>query len=118
MERKSKSDGDPTPILVPIGEEEFFTRIRAIVHEELKLMVKGTSKGQVHQVDGLKYKPIYDLGEVRQLFGNVSRSTIYEWIDAGILKPKKMKGKVYFLWADIQKTLGGDGVTNNANFVG
>lgn len=105
MERKVKSNEDPTPIVVLVDKEEFFNRIRTIVQEELKLMVKTTAKGPVHQVEGLTYKPLYDLGEVRQLFGNVSRSTIYEWIDAGILKPKKMKGKVYFLWADIEKHL-------------
>lgn len=33
------------------------------------------------------------------------RTTIYEWITEGLLKPKKMKGKVYILWEDIRKRL-------------
>ena len=105
MERKPKLEESALPILIPIDQKEFFDRIRAVVQEELKLFANAGDNGSVHHVDGLTYKPLYDIAEVRQLFGNVSRTTIYEWIEAGLLKPRKMKGRVYFLWEDIVRSL-------------
>jgi hypothetical protein len=47
--------------------------------------------------EGFVAKPLYDMKELRELFGGVNRTTIYEWIRCGLLHPRKMKGKVYFL---------------------
>jgi len=99
-----------TPILVPIEADEFWQQIRLIIREELKLIVaagvlgeKVTAKGK--ETNGFQNKPLYDMKELRQLFSNVSRTTIYEWVKCGKLKPKKMKGKIYFLWGDIERIL-------------
>jgi hypothetical protein len=89
-------------VLIPMEEEVFFGRIRAIMREELAALPKGAGRPSSLKVEGLMEKPIYSMDEVRRLFDNVSRSTIYEWIEEGLLKPKKMKGKLFFLWRDIE----------------
>ena len=99
-----------TPILVPIEMEEFWEQMRTIIREELKLMIaanvcsakKTGANGK--ETNGFRTKPLYDMKELVSLF-NVSRSTIYEWVTCGILKPRKIRGRVYFLWADIEKLL-------------
>jgi hypothetical protein len=99
-----------TPILVPIEADEFWQQIRFIIREELLTIVSQNVNQQKETIrnketNGFQYKPLYDMKELRQLFSNVSRTTIYEWVKCGKLKPKKMKGKIYFLWVDIEKLL-------------
>jgi hypothetical protein len=97
-----------TPILVPIETDEFWEQIRLILREELSALILRLPEKTVQKIpeeNGLQYKPLYDMKELRQLFSNVSRTTIYEWVRCGKLKPKKMRGKVFFLWIDIEKLL-------------
>ena len=98
-----------TPILVPIETDEFWQQVRLIVREELqstivsgKLFEKRVEK---KETNAFQNKPLYDMKELRQLFSDVSRTTIYEWMKCGKLKPKKMKGKIFFLWSDIERLL-------------
>jgi len=88
--------------------EEFRQLVRAIVQEELEREKAGPAKDPpLNQISipGLTQKPLYNMREVRQLFGNVSRTTVYAWAAEGKLKPRKLKGKVYFLWEEIEKML-------------
>lgn len=98
-----------TPILVPIQADEFWQQIRSIIREELQAIAAQASQqnkvSKNKETNGFQYKPLYDMKELRQLFSNVSRTTIYDWIKCGKLKPKKMKGKIYFLWMDIEKLM-------------
>jgi hypothetical protein len=94
-----------TAILVPVSEEYFFDRLRLLVREELKLIERSNAGAGQLTIEGMTHMPLYDMNDVCALFRNVSRSTIYEWIEQGLLKPKKMKGKVYFLWEDIKNHL-------------
>ena len=98
-----------TPILIPIETDIFWEQVRCIVREELQSVIAQNRLPQRSPKDketsGLQYKPLYDMKELRQLFSNVSRTTIYEWVKCGKLKPKKMKGKIYFLWSDIEVLL-------------
>lgn len=107
MERKVSGRDGGTPVLIPMSAEQFFDRIREVVREEVAARFGNTDQtsGKGFHVEGLTNKPLYDMDEVRQLFSGVSRSTIYDWIAEGLLKPKKIKGKVYFLWADIEKMI-------------
>lgn len=109
MERKVRGGDDGTPVLIPMSAEQFFDRVREVVREEVAARFGNTDKtsDKRFHVEGLTNKPLYDMDEIRQLFSGVSRSTIYDWIAEGLLKPKKMKGKVYFLWSDIEKMLNG-----------
>ena len=110
MERKVRGEDGGTPVLIPMSAEQFFDRIREIVHEEVAATIghadSRTNDKKLH-IEGLANKPLYDMDEIRQLFSGVSRSTIYDWIAEGLLRPKKMKGRVYFLWNDIERMLNG-----------
>ena len=64
------------------------------MREEVKEVVCG-SAGKIH-VDEMVQIPLYNISEVRDLFRNVSRSTICEWFEQGLLKPAKPSGKVNF----------------------
>lgn len=96
-----------TPILVPLDLDEFFKCIREIIREEVQVVIsdKVTTAAPGCETDGLTYRPLYDMQAVRHLFRDVARSTIYEWIHAGKLIPIKIngRGKVYFLWTDIER---------------
>jgi hypothetical protein len=95
-----------TAILVPIEMEEFWLQIRFLLREEISALNSKKNSAEKPIVEpGLLQKPFYDIKEIRQLFNNVSRTTIYEWMRIGKLKPKKMRGKIYFLWMDIEKIL-------------
>lgn len=93
------------PILVSIELDDFWRQMRVLIREELKsiLSIKSTHASQ--DTTAFQIKPLYSMDSVRTLFDDVSRTTIYEWIKCGKLKPRKLKGKVYFLWTDIEKVL-------------
>lgn len=57
-------------------------------------------------VPGMTYKPLYKVSEVCSLF-SVSRQTVYSWIDQGLLKPHKVRSRVYFLSGDIESLING-----------
>lgn len=97
---------DDTPILVPMEPDDFWAQIRGIIREEIGSLEQKSEARQ--EVVGIKQKPFYDMSEVRVLFNKISRTTVYEWIKDGKLKPKKMKGKLYFLWCDIEKMMGSE----------
>jgi excisionase family DNA binding protein len=77
-----------------------------IVREEVQRLEKAQAeiKPCEFETPGLTYKPLYKLGEVQQLL-QVSRTTVYEWIKHGKLKPYKIRSRVYFLWDDVQRLL-------------
>jgi hypothetical protein len=108
MAKKDSEVWKGETVLIPVDAGQFFSEVRKIVREELDAMPAASGSGNASanfRVDGLVQKPLFDMDELRHLFGGVSRSTIYEWIGEGLLKPKKMKGKVFFLWVDIEKML-------------
>ena len=95
-------------ILISMEVGEFFEALRKVIREEVKLGL--SDKESPHppaplNTPGLIYKPLYDMKEIRHLFSDVSRSTIYDWIKAGRLNPVKIngRGKIFFLWTDIEK---------------
>ena len=95
-------------ILISMDAGEFFVEIRKVVREEVKMATRGreiSPAAALLDTPGLTYKPLYDMKEIRHLFSDVCRSTIYEWINAGKLIPVKIngRGKVFFLWADIER---------------
>jgi excisionase family DNA binding protein len=87
------------PILLPYEPDEYWTRIRKIIREEV-----GRIQGNVQpefNVSGLTYKPLFKFAEICTIF-KVSRPTIYDWIKHGKLRPYKIRSRVYFLWNDIE----------------
>jgi len=94
------------PMLFPMEQETFWTRIRLIIREEIENITKQHSSSEQPQytTSGMTYKPLYKMAEVCLLF-QVTRPTIYDWIKDGKLKPYKIRSRVYFLWDDIQKLI-------------
>ncbi|QEC69268.1 DNA-binding protein [Panacibacter ginsenosidivorans] len=104
-----KSD---TPILVPMEMEVFWQEMRQLIRAELEQIIAAGKSAELSrraskETTAFQQKPLYDMQETRQLFGNISRTTIYDWVKCGKLKPKKLKGKIFFLWCDIEKLING-----------
>lgn len=93
-----------TPMLFPYEPEIFWQHFRLIVREEVRNAEKDQPVSPVYETPGLVYKPLYKIGEVCKLF-QVTRTTIYDWIKHGKLKPYKIRSRVFFLWNDIQQLL-------------
>lgn len=99
----AKKELPATPILFPFDPELFWEHLRILVREELQSAGTFTARETVsHETPGLTYKPLYKISEVCQVF-RVSRTTIYDWIRHGKLKPFKVQSRVYFLWNDLQE---------------
>jgi excisionase family DNA binding protein len=92
------------PILFPYDPKLFWQSIRQIIREEIANAEKVKTTHPTYETAGLTYKPLYKVAEVCDLF-HVTKTTIYDWIRHGKLKPYKIRSRVYFLWQDIQKLL-------------
>ncbi|SEW56464.1 helix-turn-helix domain-containing protein [Chitinophaga arvensicola] len=93
------------PMLFPFEPDEFWRQIRLIVREEVASINRVTLPSSLYETPGLKYKPLYKMNEVCELF-QVTKPTIYDWIRHGKLKPYKVRSRVFFLRNDIQQLLG------------
>ncbi|MEP6749315.1 MAG: helix-turn-helix domain-containing protein [Bacteroidota bacterium] len=85
-------------MLFPYEPERFWEQLRKVIKEEIRLI--DNVNGNAFEVPGLTFKPLYRIIDVCALF-NITRPTMYQWIKDGKLKPQKIRGNVYFLWADI-----------------
>jgi len=47
---------------------------------------------------------LYKIKDLCRIF-SISKPTVYEWIKAGKLKPRRIKGRVFFLEKDIRSLL-------------
>ena len=92
-------------ILFPYSPTEYWNKIRFIIRDEIGKKEKASPTSLVTDMPGMTYKPLYKVSEVCSLF-SVSRQTVYLWIDQGILKPHKVRSRVYFLWTDIELLIG------------
>ena len=102
MRSKTSGELEQLSLFPGLAKQEFWDKLRAIVREEIKQKEPGAVAPGKVQVDGLVQMPLYNIDDVRKLFRGVSRSTVYEWIGRGLLKPVKLRGRVYFLWEDIE----------------
>lgn len=103
--KESVSNGNfVTPILFPYEPDEYWQAIRQIIREEFSHVENQKPVATTYATPGLTYKPLYKIAEVCDLF-HVTKPTIYDWIQHGMLKPLKIRSRVYFLWQDIQQLL-------------
>src|SRR5664279_5288299 len=93
-------------ILFPYSPAEYWNKIRQIIREETEKKENRSSPTLSTEVSGMTYKPLYNVEEVCAIF-SVSRQTIYQWIDRGLLKPHKVRSRVYFLSGDIESLING-----------
>jgi len=94
------------PILFPFDPDEFWERMRALIKEELLIILKQKAITVDYETPGMSYKPLYKMIEVCKMLG-LTRPTIYALIKDGKLRPFKIRSRVYFLWGDIEKLLSG-----------
>ncbi|HYD22668.1 MAG TPA: helix-turn-helix domain-containing protein [Flavipsychrobacter sp.] len=92
-------------ILFPVPANAVWEKLREIVHAELVKLQKGATAPLEFNVPGLTVKPVYSAQELCDLL-SVTRQTLWEWNKEGILKPKKVKSRVYYLWTDVEKLFG------------
>lgn len=90
-----------TTMLFPIPASEVWEKMRELLRYELALMVK-QGQNVEYTVPGLVQKPLFKAHEVCKML-QVSRQTLHKWAKEGILKPYKIKSRVFYLWADIEK---------------
>ena len=95
------------PILFPYKPQEFWERMQLLIKEEISVLKKENECSHLMETPGLTYKPLYKIKEVCEIF-NVSRTTIYEWIKLGRLRPFKVRSRLYFLSDDINALMSGN----------
>lgn len=95
---------DDTPILFPYSPEDLWEKIRELLRSELQRMQARKNPETNYHVEGMTQKPIYKAQEVCSMF-QITRQTLHEWVKEGILKPYKIRSRVYFLWSDIEKLI-------------
>jgi hypothetical protein len=91
-----------TPVLFPYDPDELWEKIREILRSELRKHQQ--SKPVEYATPGLVQKPLYKAHEVCAML-QVSRQTLHAWSKEGILKPYKIKSRVFYLWNDIEKLI-------------
>ncbi|SIT34474.1 DNA binding domain-containing protein, excisionase family [Filimonas lacunae] len=104
METMNHNEKKQTVMLFPFDPEVFWQRVRLIIREEVSRVEKAAPVTSLYETPGLEYKPLYKIEEVCQLF-QISKPTIYSWVECGKLKPVKIRSRVFFLWQDIQSLL-------------
>lgn len=90
-----------TPILFPYEPDELWQKLRELIRSELN---STTAKSVEYTTPGLTQKPLYKSAEVCKML-SISRQTLHSWVKDGILKPYKIKSRVYFLWNDLEKLI-------------
>jgi hypothetical protein len=96
------SEHKPT-ILFSIEADEVWRKIRELLQDELQ-KVKPLAKEVSYETPGLFQKPVYKAAEVCTML-QISRQTLHLWVKEGILRAYKIKSRVFFLWADIEKLI-------------
>ena len=90
-------------ILVPFEVIELKEMIRQLLRSELQTLKK-PNDAVSYDVPGMTQKPIYKAAEVCKML-QISRVTLHAWTKEGLIKPYKIKSRLFFLWADIEKLI-------------
>jgi hypothetical protein len=91
-------------ILFPYDPIEYWQRMRELIKSEVAIKASSTHPLGSVETNGLTYKPVFKIDEVCALF-SVTRQTIHDWVKHGLLKPRKVRSRVYFLAEDVQNLL-------------
>lgn len=90
-------------ILVPFEVTELKEMIRQLLRSELQTL-KRPKDAVAYEVPGMTQKPIYKAKEVCSML-QISRVTLHAWAKEGLIKPYKIKSRLFFLWTDIEKLI-------------
>jgi excisionase family DNA binding protein len=102
-----------TPYLFPIDPNEFFEKQKQLFETVLKNISQQAAAAVSFPQQGLTEKPLLSLLEICKLF-QITKPTVYDWIEHHKLKPYKIRGKVYFLSGDIKQLIA-DSNTSSVN---
>jgi excisionase family DNA binding protein len=102
-----------TPILFPVKPDDFYEKIRIVIDETISRKLSEQPLQIQPTPNGLTNHPLLSLKDVCALF-KISKPTLYDWISHHKLKPYKIRGKVYFLQADIQSLFDGIALANKS----
>ena len=91
-------------ILFPYDPIEYWQRMRDLIKQEIAKKESFIPPLGTTETKGLTYKPVYRIDEVCALF-SVTRQTIYDWVKHGLLKPRKVRSRVYFLSEDVMSLM-------------
>jgi len=89
-------------VLLPCSLGELTTIIREIMRAELQK--HANSNASDFTTPGLIQKPLYKASELCKLL-KVSRMTLHTWTKEGLLKPYKIKSRLFYLWSDVEKLI-------------
>lgn len=98
-------DLSPTPMLFPFDPQQFWQHLRILLRDEITRLSAASTAATPEEAT-LNPKPLYKISEVCQLF-QVTKPTVYAWIEHGKLHPVKIRSRVFFLWQDIQNLITG-----------
>jgi excisionase family DNA binding protein len=93
---------DNVQMLFPIEPNEFWRQMRGVIEEVMEQ--KNVAHPSPRPTDNPSQKPLLKAKEVCELF-QVSKPTIYDWMNKGKLKSIKIRSRRYFLWKDIEELI-------------
>jgi Helix-turn-helix domain len=91
---------EDVPILFAYKSDELLELIRQLLRSELERIQRKDTHVS-YETPGLIQKPLYKATEVCKLL-HISRQTLHMWSKDGILKPYKIKSRLYYLWSDLE----------------
>lgn len=83
---------------IQISPEELSNLIKEGIKPELEELIRETSGRSITQKEFLSRQ------ETASLFG-ISKVTLHDWINKGILHPYKMGNRTYFLYSELEAKL-------------
>lgn len=96
-----------SPVVIVLEQDQLLEKIREVVRAELSAIPRRMYEKAVYEVPGMVQKPLYKAHEVTEMF-QISRQTLHQWVKEGILKPYKIKSRLFFLAADLEKLISTD----------
>lgn len=100
-----------TPMLFPIEPSAFWQQMKKLIEEVIN---EKTQKPSVSRED-LPQKPLFKLKDLCLIF-QVSKPTIYEWINDGKLRSFKIRNRRYFVREDVEAVIKGRQLQSNSFF--
>ncbi len=92
-----------TPMLFPMEPNMFWQQMKKLIEEAVS---EKTQKQTPQKEEHLPQKPLFKLSDLCFIF-QVSKPTIYEWINDGKLRSFKIRNRRYFTREDVEAIIKG-----------
>ena len=84
------------PILIPIEVNEFWLQMQSLIKEEVRSSMRSQLRQISKETNAFQFKPIYSMESIRNLFDDVSRTTILRMDKMRQTETKKAERKNLF----------------------